>query len=690
MINLRNVNHSYGNVKALDDVTLHIAKGEFVAIVGTSGSGKTTLMNLLGLLATPQSGQLEIFGQSVEGLTEDDLARLRNVHIGFVFQHFHLLPKLTVLENALLPSRYLEGSQSLAPRQAWETKAIELLTALGLKEHLYKRPQRLSGGQKQRVAIARALLLSPDILLADEPTGALDSKTTKVILEELSHRHRQGTTVLLITHDPKVAAQAHRIIHLKDGRIVKDEVKNQELSGSQQFQGSKESQNFLSPNQSNKTEKHLQSPVFSFAWLRELGHALSQLFVHPTRTFFTLLGLSIGVSSLIIMLTLTTEATAAFRRFFDTKGGRTARLSYDWNQAERTGAPQWQGLHRERDLPVLNSFFASYGRIDPRTEESDCQMQSAYRAATGDVTGVDSLAQFGEAGAQKKQGRLFTPQEINPAQGERELRPVILGSAASQKLFPPGTEGALSNEQYPLGELLTLRGGCPLNLTVKVVGVLEDLDTTFDNSINEGVWIPTATLRKAGSRAFVRSLVAVPHEGIDPTWFSDSLRNYLRIQTQDKFPFRTFVPQQQIQRIEMMLTVLKGLTLVLGSLCVLIGGIGVMNIMLVNIAERVREIGIRKAIGARPAHIKKQFLIESSVLCMLSGLFGVALGTIICNVVYQTASHFLPKYFESQFVWNQSAVLLALGVSVASGFGFGLLPARRASTFDVVESLRQE
>lgn len=203
------------DVEVLKGVNLRVDKGEFVAIMGTSGSGKTTLMNIIGCLDIPTSGHYLLSEKEVSRLSDDELSVIRNEHIGFVFQNFYLLPYATVLENVLLPSLYIEKR-----RDNVQQRAMEILQVVGLKERTKFKPSQLSGGEQQRVAIARALVNDPDLLLTDEPTGQLDSTTAVEIMKLLAEMNRLGKTVILITHDPNIAAYAGRTIQIKDGVIV--------------------------------------------------------------------------------------------------------------------------------------------------------------------------------------------------------------------------------------------------------------------------------------------------------------------------------------------------------------------------------------------------------------------------------------------------------------------------------------
>ena len=219
---LINVSKVYGSgdseVRALDGLNLRVNRGDFLAVMGASGSGKSTAMNIIGCLDRPSAGTYRLNGQAVEGLSDDELADIRNQELGFVFQQFHLLPELTALENVMLPMVY--ASVPLEERRLRATTALE---RVGLAQRLHNRPNQLSGGQQQRVAVARAIINQPALLLADEPTGALDSRTTSEVLAMFDDLHAQGITILLVTHEHEVGARAQRVVHFRDGRVAEGE-----------------------------------------------------------------------------------------------------------------------------------------------------------------------------------------------------------------------------------------------------------------------------------------------------------------------------------------------------------------------------------------------------------------------------------------------------------------------------------
>src|SRR5437773_2445258 len=307
LIELQNIGRSYGiaggELKVLKDVTLSIDEGEFVAIVGPSGSGKSTLMQILGLLDRPTYGTYKLMGVDVSDLTDDQGAALRSKTIGFIFQMFNLLARTSTLDNVALPMIY-----SGAPNR--EERARELLTDVGLGDRMDHKPNQLSGGQQQRVAIARALVNRPRILFADEPTGNLASDQAEDILRQLDLLNRSGITVIMVTHDPDIAAHAKRIIHIKDGRIVSDE-----RTQAPEPRGSGASEQRLTPTLRRSdaptqmaavsSSSVLEHPRFSLAEFREYaGSAIRAITANKVRSSLSMLGILIGVAAVIAMLAI--------------------------------------------------------------------------------------------------------------------------------------------------------------------------------------------------------------------------------------------------------------------------------------------------------------------------------------------------------------------------------------------------
>jgi macrolide transport system ATP-binding/permease protein len=677
---------------ALEGLEFSIEQGEFLAITGASGSGKSTLMNLLGLLAKPTSGKLSIAdGEAapiqIEDLSPEEMAALRNRKIGFVFQQFHLLPRLTVWENVLLPVHYMQPPPDMQALRELRLRAKECLQKLGVLEQKDKFPASLSGGQKQRVAIARALLCNPDILLADEPTGALDSATSEEVLRIFSDLHREGRTVIVITHDPEVMRVAHRNLILRDGKIHADElVANRKDLGSESPVASPGlSPAAISPERGlpaiwRATKERLHNAV------QPLTSVFQSLLSSKLRTLLTSLGLIIGVSSIIIMITLGQAAQDVILKIFHQAGTDRIYLGLDHMQV-RTGkyAGYWEGLDIRRDIPAIQAVFADYAEIVPlagwMTERVACAGGHTFDAR---LQGVSSLTDLLDRGAEMEKGRFFAPLEFTEG-----AKVAIVGSDFVDKLFPREYEGRSGNPNFPLGERLFTKGR--LYATLTIVGVLKKQDSAFGNrDANEQFYLPINTYSQSTGTTNFTWISAKPRNGVSQRWLADSLKNYVTLMTEQKYPFRAEVPEETIAKIMMFIAVFQGLTTLIGGLCIVVGGIGIMNIMLVTIAERVREIGLRMAIGARPKDITWQFLMECIILCLLSGLVGLVVGVIFCNLVGAIAHMALPDRVPSQFLWSNSAVILGMTTAIVCGLLFGMMPALKAARLDPSEALRRE
>lgn len=680
LFQLKQVSFTYAAVNtpsfiALKKINLDIRAGEFVAIIGPSGSGKSTLMHLLGIMADPTEGSLLINGELVSRLTINRKAELRNQTIGFLFQQFFLLPQLTVLENIILPTEYRKNTGSA---EDLRIRALELIERFGLSGQENKKPANLSGGQRQRVALCRALIMNPEVLMCDEPTGALDTSTATEVLNTLAELHAEGRTIIVITHDPEVARRAHRILRIVDGNIVADEAnlptnKTQPkvLSASATSYSAKESLFRLS------RLTHLATQMFKPTW--------QSLKTQRLRTVLTMTGLLLGVASVFIMLTLTGRVGKIFEDFFATQGSRKAFVHFDSRLAEKTGAPRWRGLNVRTELPNLNAQIKSFGRLDPNISTSVCKILSAYSNTDRSLSGVNSLLEGVENGMRLAKGRFPMPSEFEM---QSPGRIALLGSDAAAKLFPANqsnTDGANS----AIGQKIIVRG-CDFEGVLTIVGILQPIDTLFFNDVNSSIYVPTQTLLSSGAPIFQRHFTATPNAGVSPTWFAKHVIGHLNIKTANRFPFRYFAAEQELEKFNLMMGILTGLTLVIGTLCTLIGGIGVMNIMMVNVHERVQEIGIRKAVGAKNSHIRVQFLLESMGLCFLSGVLGLAVGITVSIAAFKVAQIFLPKVENLHYQFDLLALFVSLVVSLGVGIVFGTWPARRAAELDVVDALKQE
>jgi macrolide transport system ATP-binding/permease protein len=658
--------------RALDGISLTIDKGEFIAIVGTSGSGKSTLLNLIGLLAFPTRGKYLIAGADASGLSDDDCAIRRSRSIGFVFQQFNLLPRLTALENVMLPSTFLEDI-SLKGLSSIEQRARQLMAEFGVLEKADSVPNEMSGGQKQRVAICRALLLNPDIILADEPTGSLDATTTQEVLDLLSALHAKGKTVIVITHDPVVAARATRRLVLKDGSIESDTRISAAIEGD----------NVLL--QHAHPEKLLDRALAYFfnLWstIRFAGRSLSS---HKLRTFLTGLGLFTGVVSITLVIGSGIIAERAFWSMFSNPATRKIYVVSSWKQ----GTAPWRGMDPQREFPAFASKFSQYGLIRPFLRTGSCTIVSASKSTRTTFQGMFDAEEYRELDTTLRVGRFPTAQEIDSAAAV-----TVLGSEAVDALFAADYSGRSSGD-FPVGERVFITG-CEMSRGLTIVGVLDKQDLMFARTdVNDILYSPISSLLASGAggseKRFRFGVSAMPKGDTDPRWLADTLANFLSLQTEGKVDFTGFVPKEILEKLRSMLRVIQYITAFIGALCIIVGGVGIMNIMLVSVRERVREIGLEKSLGALQKHVRVQFLAESITLCSFAGILGVAVGLVLNNLAAFAVAKAFPKLGVFQAVVPMWGIFLGLGVSFICGLVFGLYPALQAGGVDPAKCLHEE
>jgi macrolide transport system ATP-binding/permease protein len=646
IIELKNVWKTYVtdgdvHVDALHGVSLSIYPGEFVAIMGASGSGKSTLMHILGCLDRPTRGQYFFAGQDVSQLNADALAYLRREAFGFVFQSYNLLATATAEENVEIPAIYAGLSQ-----EERRERASQLLESLGLGDRLTHRPSQLSGGQQQRVSIARALINGGQIILADEPTGALDSKSGAEVMTLLEDLAAEGHTVILITHDASVAAHAKRVIEIKDGEIIKD-------SGSHKAPAI--------------ADAHLQVPDVhgsaSRALVAGIGESLRMamraLKANIFRTVLTLLGIVIGVSSVVAMLAIGEGAKQRVIQQIGSMGTNLLVIRPQFNNARGRG-PVATLTRGDADaiakLPyvmasmpeVQGSAVVRYGNIDYQPED--------VMATTDALPIVRSWP--------VARGVFFTEEDINSYASV-----AVLGESVYEALFPDGSD--------PIGRYILIR-----DLPFQVIGVLSPKGgTSQGDDADNTVFVPLTTgmLRLFGQR-FLRSItVAVSDlDQVDAT--QQAVLNVL----EERHGTQDFRVRNMAELLETATEAQNTLTIFLGSMAaisLLVGGIGIMNIMLVSVSERTREIGIRMATGARQRDILQQFLSEAIVVSAIGGVVGVVVG-VGAGLAIQA--------FGNPIAFTAAPMVLAFGCAAATGLIFGYAPARKAAKLDPVVALANE
>ncbi|MDO8907772.1 MAG: MacB family efflux pump subunit [Pseudohongiella sp.] len=629
-------------VKALRGVDLKIHIGEFVAIVGQSGSGKSTMMNILGCLDKPTSGTYLFGGRDIRNFDADDLAWLRREAFGFVFQSYNLLPHSTALENVEIPAVY--AGYTAAQRQV---RAEALLTSLGLGNRMDHRPSQLSGGQQQRVSIARALMNGGNIILADEPTGALDSESGTEVLALLKDLARQGHTVIIITHDPAVAEQADRVVEFRDGQVISDRT----TSTSVKSTGNTKLRDLF-------LNRRITSALTGVP--EAIRMAMRSLRSNIFRTFLTLLGIVIGVASVVAMLAIgegarqeivdrissigTNMLTLQPARVPGQRGPSPSTLTFDDADAIMENVPNIIGTLPE----IQGNYTVRFGRQDYQT------------SVTANSENMPLIRSWPLA-----QGVYFTREDSDTYSAV-----AVLGATVASEMFPDGGD--------PLGEYILIR-----NVPFQIIGVLTRKGGSgFGGSDqDDAVFVPlkTGALRLFGQQ-YARS-IAVAVEDISRISQTEiDLTEFMTVRhgSQD---FRVFNSAELLETVS---ASQDTFTMLLGSVAaisLLVGGIGVMNIMLVSVTERTREIGIRMATGARQSDILSQFLSEAIVVSAIGGMIGVALGV---------GTGLVLRRFDVAIEFTTTPMVLAFCCAAATGLIFGFTPARKAARLDPVVALANE
>ena len=634
-------------VHALREVSLEIADGEFVAIMGPSGSGKSTLMHILGLLDTPDSGTYQLNGREVASLSEDDLAILRRKSVGFIFQQFNLLPRMSAVENVALPLLYSEHSLDVV-------RGHTVLQRVGLGDRGEHRPNELSGGQQQRVAIARSLINNPRIIFADEPTGNLDSISEKEIMRALKELNSQGITVIIVTHEEEIGSQARRLIRMRDGQIQSDEIINQS------------EQKPIVPVDSTAPTKQ------AFLTIREVWEYFAQGFktlaANKVRTGLSMLGILIGVAAVVAMLALGRGAQQAIEKQLASLGSNMLVL--------RTGAMRVGGVSYDtgattrlsmEDAMMLKDQIPSIKQAAPAVNGRG---QIAYKNKNWSSQLLGAAPAYAKMRAAVPEvGRFFTDDE-----NQKRSLVAVLGLTVVRELF---------GDQNPIGEMIKIN-----KINFQVIGVLPEKGANTFRDQDDIVVIPVNTaMRRVLGKEFVDYIdIEVANSAdIEATQRATinlmMSRNKVPIsQSQDAFQIRNMADIQSAmaESSKTMGTLLASIA----AISLLVGGIGIMNIMLVSVTERTREIGLRKAVGARRRDILSQFLAESVVVSAVGGLIGIALGWGITVILSALAG------------WttaiSTASIALAFGFSAGIGMVFGIYPARKASRLHPIQALRYE
>ncbi|WP_186370009.1 MacB family efflux pump subunit [Yersinia bercovieri] len=638
-------------VQVLKNINLTIYSGEMVAIVGASGSGKSTLMNILGCLDKPSSGEYLVAGRIPQHLDSDTLAELRREHFGFIFQRYHLLNDLNARENVEIPAIYAG-----IDREERRQRAGDLLSRLGLADRLEYRPSQLSGGQQQRVSIARALMNGGEVILADEPTGALDTHSGNEVLNILKELNRQGHTVVIVTHDMSIAEHAQRIIELRDGEVIADRAVQQAAQQAQRLP-------IITPEIAPKSaKKTVLSPWMAQRdRLREaFKMATLAMAAQRLRTLLTMQGIIIGIASVVSVVALGKGSQQQVLANINAMGTSTLEIFPGKDFGDMRSAAIQTLRATDADALAKQGYIHS---VTPAVSSSST-LRYGNKSVSGTVNGVGEQY-FMVRGYSIAQGMAFTRASVDGLMQE-----AVIDENTRDKLFPNG--------ENPLGKVILLG-----SLPCRVIGVAAKKQSGFGSDENLNVWIPyTTAMKRMLGQTYLRSITVRVNDDIDLANAEQGVTKLLaqRHGAQDFFVMNTDSIRQTIEKTTSTMTLLVSMIAVIS---LVVGGIGVMNIMLVSVTERTKEIGVRMAVGARAGDIMQQFLIEAVLVCLLGGGIGVVLSLGIGLLFSQFSSSF-------SMVYSATSIITAFVCSSLIGVIFGFFPAKRAAEMDPIRALERE
>ena len=645
IIEIENINKYFGEgenrVHVLKNISFEIKKGEFIAIIGQSGSGKSTLMNILGCLDRVTDGSYKIDGREISRFSKDELSELRQQKFGFIFQRYNLISTLTALENVALPAIYAGLSE-----KERNSRAEELLVKLGLGDKIKNKPNQLSGGQQQRVSIARALMNGGEIILADEPTGALDSKSGERVMKILTALHKEGHTIILVTHDKNIANYANRIIEIKDGEIYNDSVKKFETEVIKD-----------SVKKINQVKKNLFYSKAQF--LESLKMATNAIITHKMRSLLTMLGIIIGIASIICVVALGNGSQQKILNDINSLGTNTLDIFNGRGRGDRNA-------NKKRNLTIKDADFL---RKQFYTESVTPNVNGSGTLTYGNKSYTASLRGVGEEyfnvkGLELDTGKLFNRDDvINGSQV------VVIDENSRSQLF---------KDKNPIGEILIFN-----KRPLKIIGSVITKNNMSMNSSDLVLYTPyTTAMNRIIGDNHINSITMKIKDNVDMQIAEKDVTNILTIRHKAKDFFIMNVDTLK-KTVESTTNTMKLLISCIACISLVVGGIGVMNIMLVSVTERTREIGIRMAIGAKQRNILQQFLIEAILICLIGGVLGVGI-----SVTFGIIFNMVIKNFT--MIFSIFSIVAAVLCSTMIGVIFGYMPAKNASELDPINALSRD
>ena len=696
IIKLEHITRTYHvgdiDVHALNDVSLTIETGEFVAIMGHSGSGKSTMMAILGCLDRPSSGRYLFEGTDVAGLEEPERAHLRSERLGFVFQSFNLLARTSALENVALPLFYTASGPASAISRT--ERAREALDLLGLSDRERNTPGQLSGGQQQRVAIARALINNPGLLLADEPTGNLDTRTSHEIMETLTKLNREhGVTIVVVTHEADIAAYADRVLTMRDGQVISDK-RNPKPARS--AKGVRAADEGVALSRSKTATAPRRNAAWAFG-LMIMAAAVQAIRRNMMRSMLTMLGVFIGVAALIAMVAVGQGANEAVRKQIERLGTNLVVVLPGAHQgggmrggsgsaSTLTTTDAQAILHESPVVSQVSYLIRQGGQVQAGNQNWSTQIQGVspnYPDMTNWRVDV---------------GRAITPEDDASA-----ALVAVIGRTVATKLY--------GESQIPIGALIQVK-----DVPMRVIGILESKgQTPWGQDQDDFVMIPFTTAERkvlgvaspSQTQAQLNWIYPSPPNpyGLTPhlagyvnqifvqannqadvpraiTQVTDILKRRHHIKPGDEDDFSVRNLSQIAETAESSSRIMALLLAAVASISLVVGGIGIMNILLVSVTERTREIGLRMAIGARRLHVLLQFLAEAVFLSVAGGVAGIIMGVAFSAIIAMVAGWSTPI--------SAAAIVGGFLFSAAVGIFFGYYPARKAARLDPIEALRYE
>ncbi|MEW6355517.1 MAG: ABC transporter permease [Planctomycetota bacterium] len=655
-------------IAALDGVSLTVDEGEFVSIMGPSGSGKSTLMHIFGCLDRPTSGAYLLDGERVDRLNDTALSRIRGQKVGFVFQTFNLLPDSTAGENVGLPLLYMGLDGKL--RRKWAAKAV---AALGLADRIDHRPTELSGGQVQRVAIARALVNRPRIILADEPTGNLDSRTGQEIMAIFRKLHEAGNTVIMVTHDARLARYADRIIELRDGKVIRDTKVTDKAA-------LEVDPDDIAEIETGDDAGELKPRRMRWIDMVRIG-CREGLMAHKMRTALTMLGVLFGVSAVIAMSSIGEGGKQQAIQQIEQMGINNIRIrDLDLKGEELMEARRKLSLGLTwDDAKALSALVPSIERAAPMKAMN---VPLTHEAKKPKAKIIATTPEYQEVvNFHVSSGRFINEEDMAECR-----RVCVLGVDTKKELF--ANDVALDR---------LVRIGQEWHV---VVGVMEEkvrpegsAKAISERDLNHDVYIPlSAALKRAKLDPLISEITEIAvkvkaAERVRQT--AGVIETVMDRRHRSVDDYKIVIPRElleQHQRTQRIFNTVIGFT---AMISLVVGGIGIMNIMLATVTERTKEIGIRRSVGACRRDILRQFLIEAVGISLTGGAFGIVLGCIFAGAIPILAGWLSPGA-DWPTVVSARAIVLGFTLSVSVGILFGIYPAYKAAAQDPIEALRYE